>query len=915
MNIIQPLDLETGYRTFSFQKENYLVVSTKLYFPLNGGDPELFSNAYQAMSELPAPFIDEGLPKISPEYFIAGNIMAPNGQPIKGMPIHCKFANSSKSLHASGDRYWLGGLTATSQPIPFVSMPLTWPHAFGGKGFDVNPNGQGIDKVPTELGGKLVKMPNIEYSNQLLTSLSQRPKPAGFSTLMADHPQRLKNMGTYNEQWLKEDFPGYPKDFNFAAFNCAPEDQILSTPIEGDESFELEGFHDRISVIEGRIPKFTVKTFVVKKGTEISNLSTSDLEELKPSIDTVAFFPNQLLGMLVYRSTIKIESTDASEFQHILCAYEDHHTKRDKSDYLNSLIGRIHPDLNMQYALTTKDLIPTGIPCGMARLTQQDSDPKMLLAEHIEAQLNETISNSIDETKQQLQALIDQQKAQGLDTSLLEKQLSEFGQAKKDEWQLKFEAITERLAPTDKKTGEVDLQKVDFRAFDDLSKLSQEYAEFQKNKAKLQLENQIEEALAQGNEHIANELDNALSRLALPPELPRPADPKETLLRIKESVMASGQTNIDLNTLEKQLEEGFLAQIEGYKMGAHMMDTGRPPLENVRATLQEKVDALIEKGESLKYMDLAGLSFSNKNLSGVDFSYCYLEQCDFSHADLSNANLSHAIAARSNFKYAKLINTNLNNSNIGACNFNYAIIDTPDTSNIECAKSDFSYGNIKHISFADCLNMLEMTFHQTHFKQVNFGDATFLETTFSQSIFDECQLESASFQQSNLDSIQINQSTLISCNFIECAMNNLSVKHSDLSNCRFISKTTLNNGQFYHSILANCTIKDIDLTHSKFIVCTLNNSDFSDANASQTIFDESTCKDALFIKTKLSHANLSNNNFMYSNFMQADLVKANISHSNLYGCEFLGAHVHNTDFARSNMNGTKLENWRPSKWQ
>ena len=915
MNIIQPLDLETSYRTFSFRAENYLVISTKLYFPLNGGDPVLFSDAYKAMSELPAPFIDEGLPKVMPEYFISGNIMAPSGNPVKGMPFGCRLAQSSKYLHASGDRYWLGGLTGTSQPAPFISLPLSWDHAFGGKGFNENPNGQGIDKVPSDLGEKLVKMPNIEYSKHLLTSLGQRPKPAGFSSLLADHPQRLKNMGTYDEIWLKEDFPGYPKDFNFSAFNCAPSDQILSAPLKGKETFELEGFHADISNIEGTLPDFSVRTFVVKKDIDIADLNNSHLEEITPSIDTVVFFPNQLMGMLVYRATIKIESTDGSEYQHIVSAYEDSQTKREKSHYLNSLIGRIHPDLNMQYALTTKDLIPTSIPCGMARLTQQDADPKILLAEHIEAQLNETISNSVSETKQQLQDLITQQKSQGLDTGLLEKQLSEFGIAKKDEWQLKFEAITQRLAPIDKKTGQVDLQKVDFRAFDDLSKLSIEYAEFQKNKAKLQLESQIEDALSQGNDHIANELDNALNRLSLPPELPRPADPQTTFLSIKESLLNSGQSPIDMDALEGQLAQGYEAQVEGYKLGAHMMETGRPPLESQKQEHQAKVDALIEKGASLKYMDLAGLNFSNRDLSNVDFSYCYLEQCDFSHANLSGANLNHAIAARSNFKHAVLVNTQLNNSNIGACDFKYATIDTDKTSNIECAKSDFSYAHIKQVSFSDCLNMLEIIFHQVHFERVNFGDATFLETSFNQSIFDECQLESASFQQSNLDSLQINQSTFLSCNFIDCKMKNLSVKHSDFSNCRFISDTTLVNSQFYHSILADCTIKGIDITLAKFISCTLNNADFSEASGSQTIFDACICKDALFIKTKLSHANLSNTNLMYSNFMQADLVKANLSHSNLYGCEFLGSYVNHTDFSHSDMNGTKLENWRPSKWQ
>ena len=532
MNIIQPLDLETSFRTFSFQAENYLVVTTKLYFPLHDGDPLLFSDAYQLMSALPLPFIDEGLPKVTPEYFITGNAIPPNGKPVTAMSVSCKLADTSKRLHVTGDRYWMGGVTGTTKPLPFTEMPLTWDKSFGGKSYDANPYGQGIDKVSTDFGEKLVKMPNIEYSKQLLTSLSQRPTPAGFSVLSADHPKRLSNMGTYDETWLKEDFPGYPKDFNFSAFNCAMSDQALPSPIIGGEEFELEGFHEDFPVLKGSLPNFKVKVFAVKKGHEISDINEDHLETLTPKIDTVVFFPNQLMGMLIYRATIKIESVDGSEYQHLISAYEDNQTLRNKTDYLHSLIGRVHPDLNMQYALTTKDLIPTSIPCGMARLMNQEADPKSLLAEHIESQLNETLDKSISETKQQLQDLIAMQKSQGIDTTILEKQLVDFGEIKKDEWQLKFEAITDRLAPMDKSTGKIDLQKVDFKAFDDLSKLSEEYALFQKKKAEMQLENQINEAFAQGNTEVANALERSLEQFTLPPILPRPADPKSTLERV-----------------------------------------------------------------------------------------------------------------------------------------------------------------------------------------------------------------------------------------------------------------------------------------------------------------------------------------------------------------------------------------------
>ena len=53
------------------------------------------------------------------------------------------------------------------------------------------------------------------------------------------------------------------------------------------------------------------------------------------------------------------------------------------------------------------------------------------------------------------------------------------------------------------------------------------------------------------------------------------------------------------------------------------------------------------------------------------------------------------------------------------------------------------------------------------------------------------------------------------------------------------------------------------------------------------------------------------------NISEGELLsfQSKITKSNLYGCEFLGAIVGKTDFSGSNLDATKLENWRPSKWQ
>lgn len=917
MQIIQPLDLESGFRTFTFRKEHHLAITAKLHFPLMGGDPLLFSDAYQAMSELHEPFIDEGLPKVTPEFFAIGSAKSPNGQLVPALDVSCKLQDAVKSIHVTGDRYWLGGLTGTTKPIPFSEMPLSWKNAFGGKDFDQNPNGKGIDKVKTELGEDLVAMPNIEYSSQLLTGLKQRPTPAGFSPILIDHPIRSQYVGTYDENWLANDFPGYPKDFNFKGFNAALKDQHLNSKICANDQFEINNMHENHASIQGQLPDFKARAFLVKPFDELSDLTPSDLNEVTLDPDTVVFYPNQLFGSIIFRGTIKVEASDASDYQYLLCAYESKNTQnRDKDHYFQSLVGRLHPDLNMQYALTTKDLIPDDIPCGMARLTQQEVEPKQLLAEHIEKRMQETVSDKMSETSQQIEQLIAQAKDKGQDTSTLEQQLYNLHNPVKDEWQIKFEAITQKLAPMAEDGKTIDLHKIDFKAFDDLEKLSIEYADYQKQKAEQQLEDQISEALESNQEDVANSLQQALERFNAPAQLPRPSDLKATLKQLEDSnLLLNDDQKIDIASLKVKLEEGHELQVEGYRQSAHMMEMGTPPLESNLNGIREQAIKAINDQQSLAYMDLAGIDFSGMDLRGVDFSNCYLEQCNFHYCNLEQANLHKAIAVRCDFSHANLTQANLNQSNIGGCNFQHANLDSANSSECEFAKSDFTNANLSHLDLSDTVNTLEVVFKNTNLTGVKFGDTSFLETNFYGANFSDAQCSEATFNECNLSHTHGKQSQFQGCNFIKCNLTLCEFEKSDFTNARFLEETLVNESKFNRCILADATARKVELIHCALVDCTLNRADFSESNLSYISFNGSTIKDALFINSNLQYAKMNNANYMYSNFMQADLSKADVSKSNLYGCEFLGTIVNKTDFSRSNLDGSKLENWRPSKWQ
>src|SRR5262249_23801686 len=129
-----------------------------------------------------------------------------------------------KTLYVVGNRrFTTAGMT---EPESFTEMPLTWRYAFGGEGFALNPLGKGFASIE-EGGERTHPLPNIEHPDHLIQSPKDKPSPAGFGSYDPTWPQRFSKVGTYDEAWYKERFPGYAKDMDWSYFNTAPPDQQI----------------------------------------------------------------------------------------------------------------------------------------------------------------------------------------------------------------------------------------------------------------------------------------------------------------------------------------------------------------------------------------------------------------------------------------------------------------------------------------------------------------------------------------------------------------------------------------------------------------------------------------------------------------------------------------------------------------
>ncbi|WP_419811099.1 DUF2169 family type VI secretion system accessory protein [Bacterioplanoides sp.] len=927
MEVIQPFDLESAYRTLMVDGKYYVVLSSKLFFSLQDGEPLTGSQAYETLKEQALEFNDEMYPKLSSEFLVVGEAKAPAAIPVTAMECTVKLAGRTKALQVIGDRYWLGGITGATEPVPFSSMPLTWHKAFGGPDVNENPLGKGRIEEATELGEKLVSLPNLESTGQRMTAKRQMIKPQSFAAVPFDWPQRSQYLGTYDDAWKRDAFPGFPADFNFKAFYCGSEDQRFDHYLTGGEAFQLTNMNADAPQIQGALPEFRVRNFVVAKGLKPEDIQVSDLQEVPMRLDTVVFYPNRGIGALVYRGSVPSETMDGEHLQYLLSAYESRSQEpRATEHYQNSLVGRTHPDFSLQYSLTTKDLIPDGIPCSLARLTQAKEEPPQLIAENMKNRALREEAEARAGVEQQLAGMLQSFKDKGMDTTALEQHIQRsMSGSEKDEWQLKFDAVLEKLIPgASDANGKVDLQKIDFRAFDELSALSEEYAQFQKNSAKKTLQDQIDELA--DSPQVQKALQEALTNIDLPPQLPRPQHPEQMLKQLRDAqqainnqqerarstgMMLPDMPTLDLDDIEQKLFQSAEQLREAYRLGAHSMGFGRPVLD-IQQQMQE-FERRVEAGLSHRGQDYAGLNFSGRDLRGIDLSQCFLEQCVFDECNLRSADLSGSIAVRCSFINSDLSLANLSAATIGASDFNKARLNNAQLNECEYSGADFTEADLSNTCLT-VMNSLDVTFKGCNLTNTQFDQPTFINADFSQACLSGSSLVSATFMNCDLIDTDFSQSDCSAANFIECNAQGGNFSAAILTNARFMMETCLDHSSFVKAELENSNLRQASIVSSDFSEANLRYADLSGAKADKAIFNAADLRESQCVATCFVNAQLSNCNLMEANLMQSDLQQASIRNSNCYATEFMAAVVGKTDFSGSNMDASKLEDWRPSSW-
>ena len=187
---------------------------------------------------------DYGHHKPMCDVLVNATAYAPEGNRASKLTVGVRVASMVKTFSVVGDRIWLRGMTGdrASDPRLFDVMPISYANAYGGvdethgddrKTFLENPIGRGFCHFKDRVEGIL--LPNTEELDRPLSRPGGTHKAMSFGPVGRNWRPRAQYAGTYDEPWLQNEAPFWPRDFDYRYFQAAPADQQIPYPLGGEE--------------------------------------------------------------------------------------------------------------------------------------------------------------------------------------------------------------------------------------------------------------------------------------------------------------------------------------------------------------------------------------------------------------------------------------------------------------------------------------------------------------------------------------------------------------------------------------------------------------------------------------------------------------------------------------------------------
>jgi uncharacterized protein YjbI with pentapeptide repeats len=867
MKHIKPGTLGLLKKPYRHQGRNYLVVSALGFFKLGADHTRFLADSQQwqkLMHVLPAGQpLDEVMPKLRSEVLLTGSAYAPHGKPVQELVAGLRLGKLSKQLRVVGERSWLNSLLPgylVSDPLPFTEMPLSYERAYGGARHRGNPLGRGYTgNAWSPLFGKNQGvLPNIEYPHPPAASPARAYPPACFGPVALNWSPRQEKFGTFDQHWLEHDAPGLAADMDMLAFNRAPEDQWLPDALQGGEAYCLDNLHPQLARIEGKLPSFTARAFVQRRG------SNGALDEVPMTLDTVWFFPSQEIGLLLYHGQTGINDAEAQDISAVMVAYEDPQAPKTLAHYQQAFALRSDTGTAGLHVFNESQLAPVpGEEVQAQRAAEQAADTKAW---------QDRQQAAAQEIQRDMCAKYDLPPPPPAAPGLSPAELG---------------------CPSPRQIAEGDFDLTETvalaKARSEKARVAgaQKMAELQERKAALQAEFGTPPAAPPdiaAQKNAAFELASVPAYDLLPEELQPAALAPAVDALVANLNLPAPQDPLLIVSLREKFGASLLELPALRRQGRHAAMTPGAPA----AALAPEAAAWL--GRQVQQWHLGGAHLAGRDLAGAD-----LRGADFSGADLrevmlEGANLSGAIFAGARLARAVLTGATLDGADFSGADLRQANLCGSSAVNTSFAGATLTKVHAARAHWSGC-NLRGAKLNGSLAQSIDLSGACLDDADLSGANLLEASAPHSSWQRATLDKTVLLKSGLAHANFSQAVLHGV----------------TLMDAQLAHSVWQGASMQRVvgggkaDWSHADLRAVRARQCGWHGARFTGADLSDAHCLQSSFDECDFTEAQLERGLFSGSRFMNAKLCRANAVQADFY--QALGR---KTDFSGANLEQASL---------
>ena len=864
MKIIKPQTLSLLTRPFEFQHDYWLGCAVVAFLPIGETHtllPETAMWPFLAEELPPDQPLDAVIPKVRAEFLAIAHAFAPDGVAAPMVPTGIQLGASIKRLDVFGDREFDRNRGQITEPVPFTQMKMDWSRAYGGEGFADNPLGKGT--APTDPSDdRIFPVENVIDRGRRGEGVRS---PAAYAPVDQMWPVRAKLVGTYDDAWKQQDFPGFARDIDWRFFNCASPDQWLADGLAGNETYAFENLHPTQPLLKGRLPGLAPRLFIVRKGQE-----EEGFEEIPLALTTVWCFPHRERLALVHHGKTRIAEEDASDIVRVLIGADRLDALRAADEFRAVMVKRLDRKSGAMDALRDADLVPAEWLRPDSALTGTESEAQR----QIRARVRRRAEREHAAKREELQA-------RGLDPDKFAPQTlpPERPPPTLDELP-GFIAETEAEAATQKASAEAEVAANKARMAGQLAAAGVPEEEIQK-------------------------------RLNAKPKGPPAFSAAGFLAEQRQRMTAMRLAGIDTSGLEAQLASSeFIAQLEraeamarnAYRLTAQHQDAA----DRLPAERSDEIRRLVShdaKAARLLY-DLHGADLSGLDLTGVDLSGVCLDGADLKGTSFAGANLADAVLAHADMTNCVFDKADLTGANLGHARLSGASLRGAVLKKSVLAGADLT-GALLTGADLEAADLDQTILIDTDFTDVSAPNLLAMKLSLRGLRAPGIKLTKAKFIECDIEAADWRGASLEQAVFIECNLAGIQLGKASMRKSVFVRHCNLARADLSSADLTEANLRETSLPGASLADAIIERADFSAADLTSAVLTHARAAGSRWVAANLSGANLDGADFAQADMSRVDLRGAHLAGVSLYEANLARARL-DRDTVRSGMLMTRM---------